>query len=77
MVATWGRHGFTARISSWCVISSQAVFATKTKSGLQVKARLDKRKYPLGTVVPDERMDALHLKRHQFHGELNYTVAPE
>jgi len=51
--------------------------ATKTRSGLQVKARLDKRKYPLGTTVPDETMDALHLKRHQFHGEWNYTLAPE
>ncbi len=51
--------------------------ATKTRSGLAVKARLDKRKYPLGTVVPDETMDALHLKRHEFHGEWNYTLTPE
>jgi hypothetical protein len=51
--------------------------ATKTRSGLQVKARRDKRKYPLGTMVPDEILDALNLKRHQFHGEWNYTFAPE
>jgi hypothetical protein len=51
--------------------------ATKTRSGLQVKARLDKRQYPLGMMVPDETMDALHLKPHEFYGEWNYTFAPE
>jgi hypothetical protein len=28
-------------------------------------------------MVPDETMDALHLKPHEFHGEWNYTFAPE
>ena len=51
--------------------------ATKTRSGLKVKARLDKRQYPLGMMVPDETMDALHLKPHEFHGEWNYTFTPE
>src|SRR5450755_1492019 len=51
--------------------------ATKTRSGLQVKARLDKRQYPLGMMVPDETLHALHLRPHEFHGEWNYTFAPE
>jgi len=28
-------------------------------------------------MVPDETMDALHLKPHEFHGEWNYTFSPE
>jgi hypothetical protein len=50
--------------------------ATKTKSGLRVKARLDKRKYPTGTIVTDEAMEDLKIKRHKFHGEWNYTITP-
>jgi transposase len=50
---------------------------TKTTSGLHVKARLDKRKYPTGVEVSDEVMKALNLKPHPFHGEWNYTLAPQ
>ena len=49
--------------------------ATKTASGMRVKARLDKRKYPTGVRVPDEEMKALKLKPHKFHGDWNYTLA--
>jgi hypothetical protein len=48
--------------------------ATKTTSGLRVKARLDKRKYPTGVEVPDNAMQALNLRPHEFHGEWNYTL---
>jgi transposase len=51
--------------------------ATKTTSGLRVKARLDKRKYPTGVEVSDEVMKALNLRPHPFHGEWNYTLAPQ
>lgn len=51
--------------------------ATKTTSGLRVKARLDKRKYPIGVEVPDNAMQALNLKPHDFHGEWNYTLVPQ
>jgi hypothetical protein len=50
--------------------------ATKTASGLRVKARLDKRKYPTGVQVPDEAMRALKLRLHRFHGDWNYTISP-
>jgi transposase len=50
--------------------------STKTRSGLRVKARLDKQKYPTGIVVSDEEMEELNIKRHTFHGEWNYTVSP-
>jgi hypothetical protein len=50
--------------------------ATKTTSGLRVKARLDKRKYPTGVEVPDNAMQALNLRPHEFHGDWNYTLVP-
>jgi hypothetical protein len=50
--------------------------ATKTQSGLQVKARLDKRKYQTGIVVSDEAMEKLNIRPHKFHGEWNYTISP-
>ena len=48
--------------------------APKTASGLRVKARLDKRRYPLGVEVSDEELDAVQLARHRFHGDWNYTI---
>ena len=50
--------------------------ATKNATGLRVKARLDRRKYPTGVQVPDEAMKALKLKPHRFHGDWNYTLGP-
>jgi hypothetical protein len=50
--------------------------ATVTKTGLKVKARLDKRKYPTKVKVTDEQMRALNIKPHAFHGEWNYTIEP-
>jgi len=48
--------------------------ATKTASGLRVKARLDKRRYPLGVEVSDEELEAVKLDRHRFHADWNYTI---
>jgi hypothetical protein len=49
---------------------------TMTKTGLKVKAKLDKRKYPLKVKVSDEAMRSLNIKPHAFHGEWNYTIRP-
>ncbi len=48
--------------------------ATKTRTGLRVKARLDKRKYPRSIKVSDEELAIVKLKPHKFHGEWNYTI---
>ena len=48
--------------------------ATKTASGLRVKARLDKRKYPQEVVVSEDELKAVNLTRHRFHGDWNYTI---
>lgn len=50
--------------------------ATKTMTGLKVKAKLDSRPYPLGVYVSDEEMSMLQLVPHKFHGEWNYTISP-
>ena len=47
-----------------------------TKTGLKVKAKLDKRKYPLKVKVSDEDMASLNIKPDKFHGEWNYTIEP-
>jgi hypothetical protein len=49
---------------------------TRTAAGLRVKAKLDKRKYPLGVVTTNAEMDALSLHRDDFHGEWNYEIRP-
>ncbi|HHT9130775.1 MAG TPA: ISAzo13 family transposase [Candidatus Brocadiaceae bacterium] len=48
--------------------------ATKTKTGLQVKAKIDKRKYPTGIKLSDQDMAKINLKKDTFHGEWNYTI---
>ena len=50
---------------------------TRTAAGLRVKAKLDKRKYPLGGVTTNAEMGgALSLHREDFHGEWNYEIRP-
>ncbi|EAY56452.1 MAG: transposase [Leptospirillum rubarum] len=49
---------------------------TRTKSGLTVKAELDPGNYPKGIKISDEELASLHLVRHSFHGEWNYSLHP-
>ena len=55
----------------------QLIGSTRTRAGLKVKARLDRRKYPTGNKVSDAEMSALNLTPAKFHGEWNYTLRPE
>jgi hypothetical protein len=48
--------------------------ATKTRSGLNVRAHLDQSSYPIGKTISDKQLAAVQLKPHPFHGEWNYTV---
>lgn len=50
---------------------------TKTKTGLRVKACLDENIYPIGIKITDAEISALNLKPDSFHGEWNYTIAPQ
>ena len=49
---------------------------TKTKTGLSVKAELDKREYPKGIKVPDAEFATINMVRDDFHGEWNYSISP-
>ncbi len=49
---------------------------TKTKSGLKVKACLDRRKYKKGKTVSKKEMESIKIKREVFHGEWNYKILP-
>jgi len=50
--------------------------ATRTQTGLRVRAELDRGRYPLGVRVGDEELAAVPLARHEFYGEWNYTLHP-
>ena len=51
------------------------IAATTTQNGLKVLCELDGRSYSKGIVVSDEEMANLNIKRADFHGEWNYTIA--
>jgi hypothetical protein len=52
------------------------ISSTKTSKGLHVQCRLDQRTYEKGRIVTDEEMAMVNIKRHEFHGEWNYTINP-
>ncbi len=60
------------------LVSREAVVAliqgTTTKTGLRVRARLDKRRYPTGKKVAPELMRRVRLVPKPFRGDWNYTV---
>ena len=49
---------------------------TTNRGGLVVRARLDRRKYPIGKKVSDKELRALAIEPDDFHGEWNYTIRP-
>jgi DDE family transposase len=52
------------------------IASTRSRSGLRVRSELDRRRYADGVTVTDAQMAAVHLKRHAFHGDWNYTIHP-
>ncbi len=49
---------------------------TRTAQGLKIISELNTNKYKKGMRVTKEEFDNLALKRHEFHGEWNYTRMP-
>jgi transposase len=49
---------------------------TTTRTGLKVRAQLDRGYYLKGIKVTDKQLAAVPLKPHKFHGEWNYTILP-
>ena len=54
----------------------ELIAATTTETGLTVRAELDEKKYPKGLNVSDAQLAAVNMFPHDFHGEWNYTIAP-
>jgi hypothetical protein len=54
----------------------ELIAATTTDTGLTVRAELDERKYPKGLKISDAQLAAVNIFPHDFHGEWNYTIAP-
>lgn len=50
---------------------------TMTKTGLTIHAELDSGTYPTGIKVSNEELAAVNLKRHNLHGEWNYSILPK
>ena len=50
---------------------------TKTTTGLKIKARLTRRRYPTGVEIPASEMAELNLKPASFHGDWNYSLLPQ
>jgi len=51
--------------------------ATRTKTGLKVKADLDENIYETGIKISDSEFKNINICRHEFHGEdWNYTINP-
>ena len=51
------------------------IAATRTRTGMQVRAELDTNTYPLGIAVTREQFQALPIQAHAQHGAWNYTIA--
>lgn len=52
------------------------ISATRTKTGLSIKASLDTNEYQTGVRISDQQMQQLQIRPHAVHGQWNYTIAP-
>jgi hypothetical protein len=64
-----GAHGTAA-------VDAQSCGNTTNRGGLIVRARLDRRSYPIGKKVPAKDLRELRIDRDNFHGEWNYVIRP-
>jgi hypothetical protein len=50
---------------------------TKTRTGLRVTARLDKRTYPKKIKVSEQEMKQLNIRKTKSCPQWNYTIRPK
>ena len=62
-------------LTDYCTVVN-LIASTTTKTGLTVRARLDRRSYQKGIKVSAKEILELNIDRHKFHGEWNYTIKP-
>jgi len=48
---------------------------TTTEKGLEIFARLDRKKYEKGKKFSDEEMEKININYHHSHPEWNYTIS--
>jgi len=53
------------------------IAAVTTRTGLRIRAELDRGLYPSGTKVTEAEFQTLHLKPKAFHGDWNYALLPK
>ena len=49
---------------------------TTTKTGLRIRAKLDKHHYKTGIEVSDEELNSIAIEKEDFHGDWNYRIKP-
>lgn len=49
---------------------------TTNRGGLVVRARLDRRSYPIGKTISAQELRELNIERDAFHGDWNYVLRP-
>ena len=54
----------------------RGVRSVHVETGLKVCCEIDGNRYPKGVEVSDEELKAINITRDAFHGEWNYTIAP-
>ena len=54
----------------------QLIGATSTEAGLRIQAEHDTTGYRTGVKIKDSELAAVPLRRHEFHGDWNYTIKP-
>ena len=52
------------------------IASTTTKTGLKIKARLDRKQYKTGVKISDEEFDKINLKFEKKFPQWNYTIHP-
>jgi hypothetical protein len=53
------------------------ISSTKSEKGLKVDCVIDDNVYERGREISDDEFKAINIKQHTFHGEWNYTIAPQ
>ena len=52
----------------------ELIAATATTTGVTIQADYDPNPYPKGVKITDAQLAAVPLRRHEWHGEWNYTI---
>jgi hypothetical protein len=71
-------HSLRGRPLTSYEVLIQTISATRTRTGLTVKAALDENTYPTGRKLTraDRKAIMERVTRDEFHGEWNYTITP-